>query len=58
MTHHISAALIPAEIGMSYEQDIRLEGNLLTFTNRQQAADGLYVRTKIWQRCDDSQRCP
>jgi tetratricopeptide (TPR) repeat protein len=58
VTHHISSALIPAETGESYSQDVRLEGNTLTFTNRKRAADGVYVRTKIWQRCDDSQRCP
>jgi hypothetical protein len=57
VTHHISSALIPAENGMSYSQDVKLEGNTLTFTNRKQAPDGVYVRTKIWQRCDDSQRC-
>jgi hypothetical protein len=58
VTHHISKALIPAEDGMSYAQDVTIEGNTLTFTNRKQAPDGVYVRTKIWQRCDDSQRCP
>jgi tetratricopeptide (TPR) repeat protein len=58
VTHHISKALIPAEDGVSYAQDVKLEGDTLTFTNRKQAPDGVYVRTKIWQRCDDSQRCP
>jgi tetratricopeptide (TPR) repeat protein len=58
VTHHVSYALIPAEIGMSYSQDVKLDGSTLTFTNRQKSADGEYVRTKYWQRCDDSQRCP
>jgi tetratricopeptide (TPR) repeat protein len=58
VTHHISQALIPAEDGMSYVQDVKLEGDTLTFTNRKQAPDGVYIRMKIWQRCDDSQRCP
>ncbi len=57
VTHRVSSALIPAEIGMSYAQDAKIEGGMLTFTNRQKGADGEYVRTKYWQRCDTSQRC-
>jgi tetratricopeptide (TPR) repeat protein len=57
ITHHIISALIPAETGMSYSQDAKIEGGTLTFTNRKKAADGEYVRTKYWQRCDTSQRC-
>jgi tetratricopeptide (TPR) repeat protein len=58
LTHHVSSSLIPAESGVSYAQGVSLDGDTLTFTNRQGAADGDYVRTKIWQRCDASQRCP
>jgi hypothetical protein len=58
VTHHVSKALIPVEDGMSYAQNVTLEGDTLTFTNRNKMPDGVYVRTKIWQRCEDSQRCP
>ena len=57
VTHHVSSALIPAEIGMSYSQNVKIEAGTLIFTNRQQGPDGEYVRTKFWQRCDASQRC-
>ncbi len=50
VTHHISSALLPAESGLSYSQNVTLVGNQLTFVTHQKTAGGDYVRTKIWQR--------
>jgi len=50
VTHHISAALLPAENGLSYSQKVALVGNQLTFVTHQKTAVGDYVRTKTWQR--------
>ena len=50
VTHHISSALLPAENGLSYSQQVALVGNQLTFVTHQKTAADDYVRTKIWQR--------
>lgn len=50
VTHHVDAALIPAESGKYYAQQVMLKGDTLTFTNREGRADGDYVRRKIWER--------
>lgn len=46
----MDAALIPAESGKYYAQQVMLKGDTLTFTNREGRADGDYVRRKIWER--------
>lgn len=50
LVHHVSAALIPGEAGISYSQEATIEDGRLVLTNRQQKSDGAYVRRKTWER--------
>ncbi len=50
--HHVRQALIPAENGESYSQEVTLEGNRLTFTNRRTTPSGQIVRRKVWERVE------
>jgi len=46
LTHHVVSSLLPAEVGMTYTQQVTLEGDRLIFTNRGKGT----VRRKIWER--------
>jgi hypothetical protein len=47
--HHVKAALIPAETGVSYAQKVTLEGGRLIFAGTG-SKDEKIVRRKIWER--------
>ena len=50
VTHQISGALYPDEIGMHYAQQVSFEGNHLIFSISDQKNGQLIVRRKVWQR--------
>ncbi len=50
VTHHIGSALLPAENGVNYSQNVALTGNQLTFVTHQKTAGGDFTRTKVWIR--------
>jgi tetratricopeptide (TPR) repeat protein len=56
VTHHVSAALIPAETGVSYSQGAALKDGALVLTTRQKTADGEFVRRKVWERVGPAER--
>jgi hypothetical protein len=56
VTHHVSAALIPAETGVSYSQGAALKDGTLVLTTRQETVDGEFVRRKIWERVGPAER--
>lgn len=50
VTHQVVTALLPAEQGQSYSQQVALENGRLIFTNRSGAQGRQTVRHKIWER--------
>lgn len=50
VTHHVVSALLPAEEGQSYAQQIALEHGRLIFTTRTGPEGRQTVRRKIWER--------
>jgi hypothetical protein len=50
VTHHVVSALLPAEDGQSYAQQVELENGRLTFTTRTGPEGRQTVRHKIWER--------
>jgi len=50
MRHHVASALLPAEEGQTYAQQISLEHGRLIFTTRSGPAGRETVRRKIWER--------
>ena len=50
VTHHIKSSLIPGESGMSYSQNVALEGDTLIFTSRHEVAGVATVQKKVWRR--------
>jgi hypothetical protein len=50
VTHHVKSSLIPAETGLSYAQNVTLDGGRLTFTARDQSHGSETVRRKVWER--------
>jgi hypothetical protein len=50
VTHHVKSSLIPAEEGLSYAQDVTLDGGRLTFTTRDHSHGEATVRRKVWER--------
>jgi hypothetical protein len=50
VTHHVASALLPAEDGLSYAQQIALENGRLIFTTRSGPEGRQTVRRKIWER--------
>src|ERR1022692_979605 len=50
VTHHVKSALIPAETGLSYAQQISFEGGRMIFTVRSGNKRQEIVRRKIWER--------
>jgi Lipocalin-like domain len=50
VTHHVVTALLPAEEGQSYAQQVALENGRLIFTNRSGPQGRQTVRHKIWER--------
>jgi hypothetical protein len=50
VTHHVVSALLPAENGQSYAQQVALENGRLTFTTRTGPEGRQTVRHKIWER--------
>jgi hypothetical protein len=50
VTHHVVSALLPAEEGESYAQQVALENGRLIFTNRSGPEGRQTVRHKIWER--------
>jgi hypothetical protein len=50
VTHHVTAALLPAEEGQSYAQKISFENGRLIFTTHTASQSGPTVRRKIWER--------
>jgi hypothetical protein len=50
VTHHVASALLPAEDGQSYAQQVALEDGRLIFTTRTGPEGRQTVRRKIWQR--------
>jgi Lipocalin-like domain len=50
VTHHVASALLPAEVGQSYAQQIALENGRLIFTTRTGPEGRQIVRRKIWER--------
>jgi hypothetical protein len=50
VTHHVVTALLPAEEGQSYAQQVALENGRLIFTTRTGPEGRQIVRHKIWER--------
>ncbi|MGA2191243.1 MAG: lipocalin-like domain-containing protein [Steroidobacteraceae bacterium] len=50
VTHHVKSSLIPAETGLSYAQNVTLEGARLTFTTRDRTHGKEIIRRKVWER--------
>jgi hypothetical protein len=50
VTHHVVSALLPAEDGQSYAQQVALENGRLIFTTRTGPEGRQIVRHKIWER--------
>jgi Lipocalin-like domain len=50
VTHHVISALLPAEEGQDYGQQITLDNGRLIFTNRSGPAGRETVRRKVWER--------
>jgi hypothetical protein len=50
VTHHVISALLPAEDGQSYAQQVTLENGRLIFTTRSGPPGRETVRRKIWER--------
>ena len=50
VTHHVASALLPAEDGQSYAQQVELENGRLIFTTRTGPEGRQTVRHKIWER--------
>jgi hypothetical protein len=54
VTHHVASALLPAEAGQSYAQQIALDNGRLIFTTHTGPKGAETVRRKIWERAADS----
>jgi hypothetical protein len=50
MTHHVKASVIPAEVGLDYSQQIRIDGNRMTFIGHVREHGEDITRTKVWER--------
>ncbi len=50
MIHHVKASVIPAEVGLDYSQQVRIDGNRMTFTGHAREHGEDMTRTKIWER--------
>ena len=50
VTHHVTSALLPAEEGQSYAQQVSLENGRLVFTTRTGPEGGQTIRHKVWER--------
>jgi hypothetical protein len=54
VTHHVASALLPAEVGLSYAQQISLDDGRLIFTTRTGPKGRETMRRKIWERAAGS----
>jgi hypothetical protein len=51
VTHHVAGSLYPEEAGLSYTQEVTLDGDRMTFTVRApNAAGGESLHRKVWER--------
>jgi hypothetical protein len=50
VTHHVTGALIPAEVGLDYGQTAALDHGRLVLTTRSVEQGQMIVREKIWER--------
>jgi hypothetical protein len=50
VTHHVTGALIPAEVGLDYGQSVALDHGRLVLTTRTVQGGQTIVREKIWER--------
>ncbi len=50
VTHHVAGSLYPAEIGLSYSQEVTILADRMTFTFRQRTAAGEILHRKVWER--------
>ena len=50
VTHHVTGALIPAEVGLDYGQSAALDRGRLVLTTRSVEQGQTIVREKIWER--------
>jgi hypothetical protein len=50
VTHHVTSALLPAEEGMSYAQQISFDNGRLVFTTHTASPGGQTTRRKVWER--------
>jgi hypothetical protein len=55
VTHHVKSSLISAETGISYAQNVALQGRRLTFTVRDRSHGKETVRRKVWERIAGTQ---
>ena len=53
MIHHVKSSVIPAEAGLQYSQQIRIDGNRMTFIGHVRENGEDITRTKIWERVGD-----
>ncbi len=50
VTHHVAGSLYPDETGLSYTQEVTLDGAHMTFTVRHRGAAGASLHRKVWER--------
>lgn len=53
VAHFAEGSMYPDEHGVTYTQEVRIEGNRMTFSRRQGPPGRETVQTKIWQRVAD-----
>lgn len=53
MIHHVKSSVIPAEAGLDYSQQIRIDGNRMTFIGHVLEHGEDITRTKTWERVGD-----
>jgi hypothetical protein len=56
MIHHVKSSVIPAEVGLDYSQQIRIDGNRITFVGHVLEHGEDITRTKIWERVGELHR--
>jgi hypothetical protein len=50
VTHHIVSSLFPGEAGVSYSQQVTVEGDSLIFTTHRDSAGISLLQKKVWRR--------
>jgi hypothetical protein len=50
VTHHVETSLMPIEDGLSYTQEVALEGDRLVFTVRETSGGKSLIHRKVWKR--------